>query len=106
MTNLNTNDTPRYWHPEDVKAAIRKRGKSMADLAREHHLPSANVRNALRRPVRSGEIVIAAFLGIPLCELWPDRWDVNGKRVLRPRTVSQSPLREGNHGDGMDKGLA
>lgn len=73
------------WHPEDIKAAIRKRGQTLTGLAKAHGLPPANVRNATRSPVRSGEVVIARFLDVPLHELWPDRWDALGNRLLRSR---------------------
>ena len=79
------------WHKEDIKAAIRKRGKTMNDLARDCDLPLSTVRNALARPVSSGELAIAAFLGVPLHELWPERWTPEGRRI-RPR-YSASPIR-------------
>lgn len=76
------------WHKEDIKAAIRKRGKTMNDLARESGLPVSTVRNALARPVLSGEVAIASFLGVPAHELWPERWSVEGRRI-RPRYASK-----------------
>lgn len=72
------------WHKEDIKAAIRKRGITMNELARERGLPPSTVRNALARPVFSGELAIAKFLGVPPHELWPDRWTPDGRRI-RPR---------------------
>lgn len=36
------------FHPEDVKAAIRKRFKSLAKFEREHGLPEESVTNLLR----------------------------------------------------------
>ncbi|ERE11443.1 MULTISPECIES: helix-turn-helix domain-containing protein [Chromobacteriaceae] len=72
------------WHKEDIKAAIRKKGTTMSDLARQRDLPPSTIRNALARPVFSGEVAIAEFLGIPLHELWPERWTQEGRRI-RPR---------------------
>lgn len=72
------------WHKEDIKAAIRKRGITMNALAKQCGLPSSTIRNALVRPVFSGELAIAGFLGIPAHELWPDRWTADGRRI-RPR---------------------
>ena len=72
------------WHREDIKAAIRKRGTTMNELARERGLPTSTVRNALSRPVFSGELAIAEFLGVAAHELWPDRWTADGRRI-RPR---------------------
>lgn len=72
------------WHKEDIKAAIRKRGKTMNALSRESGLPPSTVRNALARPSFSGEKVISSFLGVPEHVLWPDRWTPEGRRI-RPR---------------------
>lgn len=76
------------WHKEDIKAAIRKRGVTLAALAKTNGLPSSTVRNALGRPVYAGELVISKFLGIPAHELWPDRWTPDGRRI-RPRYANK-----------------
>jgi Ner family transcriptional regulator len=76
------------WHKEDIKAEIRKRGSTMNDLARERGLPTSTVRNALTRPVFSGEVAIAEFLGVPAHQLWPDRWTSDGRRI-RPRYAAK-----------------
>lgn len=78
------NKQPEGWHKEDIKAAIRKKGETMVSLATKNDIPTANVRNALIRPVLSGEIVIAEFLGVSPHSLWPDRWTPEGQRI-RPR---------------------
>lgn len=72
------------WHKEDIKAAIRKRGMNMVTLAIQYGVQPSLVRNCLGRPLISGERVIADFLGVPLHELWPERWTRTGERV-RPR---------------------
>lgn len=72
------------WHKQDIKAAIYKRGYTMAQLARENQLSESTVRDALNRPITSGELVISRFLNIPLHELWSMRWTNNGQRI-RPR---------------------
>lgn len=76
------------WHKEDIKAEIRKRGSTMNALARERGLPTSTVRNALTRPVFSGEVAIAEFLGVPAHQLWPDRWTSDGRRI-RPRYAAK-----------------
>lgn len=77
------------WHKEDIKAEIRKRGKTMSDLARENDMPESTVRNALNKPVKCAEQIIASFLNVPLHELWPKRWTEDGKRI-RPRYAKNS----------------
>jgi Ner family transcriptional regulator len=74
----------RQWHKEDIKAEIRKRGLTLADLARGHDVAESTVRDALNRPLKRGELIIASFLCKPLHELWPERWTADGQRI-RPR---------------------
>lgn len=86
MSNYMKSKAKKSWHKEDIKAAIRKRGVTMADLARQNCVPESTVRNAISRPVKTGEIIIANFLGLPLHDLWPERWTENGQRI-RPRYI-------------------
>lgn len=68
------------WHPEDIKAAIRKRGTTLSDLSRAHGYNDQAARLALRnRRSYAVEAVIATELGVPAHEIWPDRYDSNGK---------------------------
>lgn len=80
------------WHKEDIKAEIRKRGKTLKAVAEAYGVSASTVRNAVIHPSHSGEKVIADFLKVPLHELWPDRWDCNGVRKLstRKRQFSQA----------------
>lgn len=72
---------PTGWHPEDIKASIRKRGTTVTKLALDHGLSGSACRLALMRPSPAGEKVISSFLGIPLQVLWPDRYDPYGRRL-------------------------
>ena len=68
----------KKWHPEDIKAEIRKRGKTLQRLAQDYGVASSAVRGALRRPLYTGEQVIAHFLGLEPQVLWPGRYDQGG----------------------------
>lgn len=72
------------WHTEQIKAAIRMRGVSLKELAAQNGLQAAAISFALTNPHRPAERAIAKFLGVPLHELWPDRWTADGQRI-RPR---------------------
>jgi Ner family transcriptional regulator len=85
---MQASDQRNGWHKEDIKAEIRKRGSTMNALARERGLPPSTIRNALTRPVFSGEVAIAEFLGVPAHQLWPDRWTSEGRRI-RPRYAAK-----------------
>jgi Ner family transcriptional regulator len=66
------------WHPEDVKAAIRKKGVTLTELALRHGYSECYLRNALIRPLYEGEQIIARFLKMKAQEIWPDRYDADG----------------------------
>ena len=73
------------WHAEDIKAAVRKRGTTLSKLATDHGLDESCCRAALIRSQPEAEKVISRYLGVPLHELWPDRWDESGGRIRHVR---------------------
>lgn len=68
----------RGWHPEEIKAAIRMRGSSMAELSRQHGYGISAVRQVLRHPWPAIERLVADHLGVPPQEIWPDRYGEDG----------------------------
>lgn len=72
------------WHPADIKAAIEKRGGTLAQIGRDAGLSCGTPKAALARPCYSGEQAIAKFLGVHARTIWPDRYDMSGK-PLHPR---------------------
>lgn len=62
------------WHPEDIKAAIRKRGRTVSGLAIENGYSPAAVSAALREPCLNVERAVAAFIGVPAEKIWPSRY--------------------------------
>lgn len=73
---------PQNTHPEDVKAAVRKTGISLAELARRNGLAAVSGRRCLYFPVPSANRAIAARLGRSVHELWPEWFDADGSRRL------------------------
>lgn len=68
--------------PEDIKAAIRKNGRTMASLALASGVHKQTLSLALRARVSSkSELVIADFLGMHPMDIWPSRYDRDGKRL-------------------------
>ena len=72
------------WHPEDIKAAIRKCGVTLTELCEEMEVPKHSASRALMTPFTQGEVAIAKYLNVPVQLLFPTRWTVDKKRV-RPR---------------------
>jgi Ner family transcriptional regulator len=62
------------WHPADVLAALKKRGKSLAGLsvANGYHPTAAG--KALKRPWPALEAIIAQALGLVPAQIWPSRY--------------------------------
>ncbi|TXH34807.1 MAG: transcriptional regulator [Rhodospirillaceae bacterium] len=70
----------KIWHPEDIKAAVRKRGATLVSVALEAGLPRHCCMHALRFPHTCGEAAIAQFLGKEVTEIWPHRFHPDGTR--------------------------
>lgn len=78
----------RGWHPENIKAEVRKRGTTLTQLALDNGLYESACRIALRHPCYVGEQAIAAFLGKPASALWPSRYNSDGT-PRHPRAGAQ-----------------
>lgn len=77
---------PCDWHPEDIKAAVRKsRFGSLVGLAKAFGLPIHACRHALREPHFGGEMAVATALEIDPAEIWPSRFQADGTRRHPPR---------------------
>ncbi|HFI3607570.1 TPA: helix-turn-helix domain-containing protein [Escherichia coli] len=63
------------WHPEDTKAAIRKRGMTTSQLSRSNGLAESTLRNVFRHHWPKGEKIIAEFLGLTPRDIWPSRYE-------------------------------
>ena len=70
----------RGWHKEDIKAAIRKRGMTLEALSLANGLHPSACMHALYRPAINAELVIAEFLGVSPRQLWPQRFEPDGRR--------------------------
>ncbi|EMO4249216.1 TPA: helix-turn-helix domain-containing protein [Citrobacter freundii] len=66
------------WHAEQVKAACRMRGKSLAQLSREAGLKPDTIRNVFRSHIPRYEAIIASHLGMEPATIWPSRYQKQG----------------------------
>lgn len=80
---------PADWHPEDVKAAIRKTGVTLTALAKRHGLTGSAVRMTLIRPWPRVEAIVASHLGCRAQDIWPSRYDASGQ-PLRGRGTGKA----------------
>lgn len=72
-------------HPEDLKAAIRKRGTTLAEISERHGFNSSNAYHALHRPIPLANYAIAKALGTTAHKLWPNWFDKNDQRITLRR---------------------
>jgi len=88
----------RNWHPEDIKAAIRKKDTTLTELALAYGLPECSVRYAMRHPHFDGEMAIADYLSLSPRQIWPSRFDSDGiRRHRRLRTERDSANTNRSH---------
>lgn len=90
---------PKGWHHEDIKAALRKRHRTLEAFSRSLGLHGSAVRVALSP---GGywpklETIIAEELGQPPHELWPEKWNPDGTRRPPPIARDDSPSVEPPH---------
>lgn len=60
------------WHPADVVAALRKKGKSLRQLAAANGYK--HIDTVLHKPWLAGEQIVAKALGLKPQEIWPTRY--------------------------------
>ena len=73
------------WHPQDIMAAVRKRGSSLQRLARENGYSRNTFNRALKERFPNAHAVIADFLGVSRGDLWPEWYRKDGSPRLRSR---------------------
>ena len=81
MGAITQNPSEQIWDRYSIKAAICRKGGSLAALARDHQMPESSIRSALIKPSLEAERVIFNFLEKPLFELFPERWTTDNKRI-------------------------
>jgi len=70
-------------HPEDIKAALRKRGSSQAKVARELDVAITSVHNVIHGACKSERIAkaISEIVGVDRADLWPGRYASINERL-------------------------
>ena len=97
------------WHPEDIKAALRKRGWTIARIGREmgYAFPDTP-RKVFVQPWPYMEQVVADLLHIHPAEIWPDRYKADGTHkgagIRKHSSIFPKPGKE-KRGDLITTGL-
>lgn len=94
-------DLPRDdLHPEQIKAMIRMRGLTLAELEARAGLTRGACAHAIRRPQQQAEAAIAALLQIPPQNIWPSRYHPNGRRKRPQPTQNYNSAARFRHAPG------
>lgn len=73
----------RFRDNEDIKAELRRRGWNLAKLSRESGVPHSTLKMSFfAKASPKGDFVIAEALGVHVHDLWPDRYDSSGRRII------------------------
>lgn len=83
-------------HPEDIKAALRKRYGSLIKAADAQGISVALIQKALYFPRPGGNTAIAKALGLSLNDIWPEWFDDRGRRLYLKNQQNTS-RRAANH---------
>lgn len=65
----------RDWHNWDIRAALGKKGYTLAKVARDNGYARTSPNEALRKPWPAMERIIADIIGVQPWEIWPTRYD-------------------------------
>ena len=81
------------WHPEDIKAAIRKTGVTLAALSRQHGLCPNAARRTLACPWPRVQAIIAQHLKTKPQLIWPSRYDRRGRPLAGLRASNTAGVK-------------
>lgn len=72
------------WHPADIKAALHKRGITLAGIAKAAGMASSSgLSSTFYRSYPLNEQRIAAAIGVHPKVIWPSRYNVDGTQKPR-----------------------
>lgn len=89
----------RGWTKAQFKAAFAERSMTYIAFERLVHLSPGSIQQSLNKRFPKSDRLIAAFLDVPLHELWPNRYTVTGSvwpRNVTPETLTDEELAELN----------
>lgn len=77
-------------HPEEIKAALRMKGKTQAVVADELNVAQSSVAQTISGQIRSARIQqhISQIIGKPIAEIWPNPVILRRSRPAAQRSVA------------------
>lgn len=77
------------WTKARIKCALEERGMTLTGLAELKGINPTHFRSVWSRTVRPAEHALAEFLGVPVAELFPDRYPIRKSRILSSEYAAQ-----------------
>lgn len=85
----------QHWDRHSILAEIKRRFGSLDKFAATTTLGIGHFSVALDRPYPKAEKLISKALGVPLGQLWPDRYDAKGRRLSNRATAAKASPERG-----------
>ncbi|QJR20642.1 transcriptional regulator [Pelagibacterium halotolerans] len=82
------------WDRHSIKAELHRREMTLTGLAELNELNPNSFRGVWARTNRKAEAAIAEFLGVPVAELFPDRYPIRTTTILSSKYVAESESRK------------
>lgn len=82
--------TGKVWDKHAIKAELHRRGMTLTALAQREGLNPNSFRAVWARTHRKAEAALAGFLGVPVEELFPDRYPIRTSRILSTKYAGES----------------
>jgi Ner family transcriptional regulator len=73
------------WHPQDIIAAVRKKGTSLQALGRAHGFSRVTFNRATTERFPRAHAIIATFLMVPRHVIWPQFYDMADRMMAPPQ---------------------
>ncbi len=70
------------WSKARIKCALEEKGMTLTGLAELKGIDPRTFRSVWKRTVRSAERALAEYLGVPVAELFPDRYPIRKPSIL------------------------
>lgn len=81
---------PRQWDRHAILGELRRRGMTLTRLAELNNVSPGGFRTIWTRPNAKSEAIIAEFLGVPVEQLFADRYPKRAARVLAPEYLDDA----------------
>lgn len=69
------------WTKQAIIFALREKGITAAELARQNALSRFTIYGGMERPAPKVQAIIADALGVPRQAIWPQFYDQQGNRI-------------------------